>query len=439
MKVNEKKRLTEREKMERRERKRHKRQDRLLDRVKQEFEDVEREKAGMTEVEVTPVAEAEYVSTVSIAVPGSIMDNAQSPELRTYLAGQIARAACIFQVDEVIVFDDCGSSNQLTDKLGTIQTNEGSTSARRCCIQLARILQYLECPQYLRKYFFPLHNDLKFTGLLNPLDSQHHLRQQSEFVFREGIVTTKPTKGNKPGAFVNVGLLNDVLVDTKLDPNLRVTVKLPTGADLKSKKLRGKVVPPSQPRQETGIYWGYTVRIANSLSQVFTKSPYKGGYDMTIGTSDRGKNVHELQPASLSYQHALIVFGGVLGLEPALDNDQKLNVDTVEDLFEEYLNTVPTQGSRTIRTEEAILISMAALGDKLKPVNAPKPFTSFEAIPQSQDTGIKQYAFNEKRTKVDPMEALKSGRPVPIARPNVELSQPAPPPVDKYGDMSRFD
>jgi hypothetical protein len=42
-----------------------------------------------------------YLSTFSIAVPGSILDNAQSPELRTYLAGQIGRAACVFKVDEV--------------------------------------------------------------------------------------------------------------------------------------------------------------------------------------------------------------------------------------------------------------------------------------------------------------------------------------------------
>lgn len=42
--------------------------------------------------------------TVSIAVPGSILDNAQSPEFRTYLAGQIARAACIYKIDEVCVY-----------------------------------------------------------------------------------------------------------------------------------------------------------------------------------------------------------------------------------------------------------------------------------------------------------------------------------------------
>lgn len=44
------------------------------------------------------------VRTFSIAVPGSILDNAQSKELRTYLAGQIARIACIYKIDEVRVY-----------------------------------------------------------------------------------------------------------------------------------------------------------------------------------------------------------------------------------------------------------------------------------------------------------------------------------------------
>lgn len=257
-----------------------------------------------------------------------------------------------------------------------------------------------------------------------PLDSQHHLRQASEFEFREGIVTNKPTKNDK-SSFVNVGLLNDVLVDTKLDVGVRVTVKMPAGVDLKSKKIRAIVVPPSQPRQDTGIYWGYTVRIANSLSQVFTKSPYKGGYDLTIGTSDTGTNVQELEPKSLKYKHALVVFGGVLGLEPALDNDAKLTVDKVDMLFDEYLNTVPRQGSRTVRTEEAILISLAALGEKLAPENQPRDFTSFEAIPQSQDTGIQQYAFNEKRKKptVGPSAEATPAKEAPKAASDDELSR----------------
>jgi hypothetical protein len=50
-------------------------------------------------------SETPKVCTLSIAVPGSILDNAQSPELRTYLAGQIARAACVFKIDEVSTFN----------------------------------------------------------------------------------------------------------------------------------------------------------------------------------------------------------------------------------------------------------------------------------------------------------------------------------------------
>lgn len=122
------------------------------------------------------------ISTISIAVPGSILENAQSAELRTYLAGQIARAACVFCVDEVIVYDDIG--DKFDTKKSKLEDADGIKVARKSCVQLARILQYLECPQYLRKHFFPLHKDLEFAGLLNPLDAPHHLRQSNDFKFR---------------------------------------------------------------------------------------------------------------------------------------------------------------------------------------------------------------------------------------------------------------
>ena len=45
--------------------------------------------------------------TLSIALPGSIVENTQSFELATALAGQIARAAAVFRVDEIVVFEVC--------------------------------------------------------------------------------------------------------------------------------------------------------------------------------------------------------------------------------------------------------------------------------------------------------------------------------------------
>ncbi|XP_057658865.1 putative methyltransferase C9orf114 [Diorhabda carinulata] len=303
----------------------------------------------------------QQVSTLSIAVPGSILENAQSQELRTYVAGQIARAACIFQIDEIIIFDDYG--DEASAKKSTLDNENGGVSARHSCIQLGRILQYLECPQYLRKHFFPIHKDLKFCGLLNPLNAPHHLAPNEEFLFREGVVLNKPSKNGK-GSFINVGLLKEVHTDKLLTPGIRCTVRL----DLKeqsNKKLKGTVVSPSVPRKETGVYWGYTVRIATNLSKVFTQCPYKEGYDLSIGTSDKGESVDEF--ACPSYKHLLIVFGGVRGLEMALENDPVLDADDPKLLFDSYLNTVPGQGSKTIRTEEAVLISLSALRSKLNP------------------------------------------------------------------------
>uniref|UniRef100_A0A6M2DJ08 28S rRNA (uridine-N(3))-methyltransferase n=1 Tax=Xenopsylla cheopis TaxID=163159 RepID=A0A6M2DJ08_XENCH len=326
----------------------------------------------------------EPVSTLAIAVPGSILDNAQSQELRTYLAGQIARAACIFQIDEVIVFDDCPDA--IGDKKAQIEMEDGTKTSKRCCVQLARILQYLECPQYLRKHFFPIHNDLQYAGILNPLDAPHHLRQQNDFIFREGVVTNKPTKPGK-GSIVNVGLLHDVRVDKSLTAGLRVTVKLDSNVK-NEKKLKGVIVTPSRPRAETGVYWGYNVRLANNISEVFTQSPYKKGYDLLIGTSDKGDSIKNKQKESLCYDHAIIVFGGLQGLESALKSDDNLTATDPSLLFDEYLNTIPDQGSRTIRTEEAILISLAVLQDKMKAKHKCKDFNS-EGIAQSVDTGAK--------------------------------------------------
>ena len=46
-------------------------------------------------------------------------------------------------------------------------------------------------------------------------------------------------------------------------------------AAVASKCLIGHVVSPSVPRERAGIYWGYSVRVANSLTEVFTGPAFK--------------------------------------------------------------------------------------------------------------------------------------------------------------------
>ena len=84
--------------------------------------------------------------------------------------------------------------------------------------------EYLECPQYLRKDLFPHHKDLKYAGLLNPLDTPHHLRQSEFSQFREGVILDRPASQKKgKGSWVNCGIDKDVRVDLNAPAGQRVT------------------------------------------------------------------------------------------------------------------------------------------------------------------------------------------------------------------------
>ncbi|XP_015688148.1 putative methyltransferase C9orf114 isoform X2 [Oryza brachyantha] len=279
-------------------------------------------------------------------------DVAAGSNRKMSLAGQIARAATVFRIDEVVVFDsNPGAEN-----------NSGGGGEESGARFLVRILEYLETPQYLRRRLFPMHKNLKFVGLLPPLDAPHHVRKHEWSEFREGVTLD----GDRSmGTFVDVGLSKNVLVEQILEPGKRVTVTMGTDRDISSACIR-KVVPPSTPRDEMELYWGYKVRYASNLSGVFSDSPYKEGYDYIIGTSEHGKIISSSELILPSFRHLLIAFGGLAGLEECIEEDRNLKGKDVNDVFHTYLNTCPSQGSRTIRTEEALLISLQYFQDPIR-------------------------------------------------------------------------
>ncbi|KAF7068806.1 hypothetical protein CFC21_074531 [Triticum aestivum] len=292
--------------------------------------------------------------TVSIAVAGSVIDNAQSLELATLLAGQIARAAAVFRIDEIVVFD----SSPAAENGGGGAEEEEESGARF----LVRILEYLETPQYLRRRLFPMHKNFKYVGLLPPLDAPHHVRKHEWSEFREGVTLGGDRSKGTP---VDVGLSQNILVEQILEQGKRVTVAMGTNRDLTPACVR-KVVPPSSPSEEMGSYWGYKVRYASNLSGVINDSPYKEGYDHIIGTSEHGETIISSELILPSFRHLLIAFGGLAGLEESIEEDPNLNGKGANDVFPSYLNTCPNQGSRTIRTEEALLISLQYFQDPIR-------------------------------------------------------------------------
>ncbi|XP_022973698.1 putative methyltransferase C9orf114 homolog [Cucurbita maxima] len=58
-------------------------------------------------------------------------------------------------------------------------------------------LKYLETPQYLRKALFPKHNNLRFVGMLPPLDAPHHLRNHEWGPYREGCICQNEMENRK--------------------------------------------------------------------------------------------------------------------------------------------------------------------------------------------------------------------------------------------------
>jgi predicted SPOUT superfamily RNA methylase MTH1 len=267
----------------------------------------------------------------------------------------------VFCVDEVVVFDD-GQAPIRDPEQG------GYTAFADPNFFLYHVLTYLETPPNLRRALFPMHPDLRTAGALPSLDMPHHLRSEEWCEFREGI-TVGPVKGKRAQTLVDCGLAQKIMIPVEIESNTRLTVQLKDTTTSEG-FIHGDPVAPETPREHAGYYWGYAVRHAASLGSVFTECPFDGGYDVSVGTSERGKSLKTiLEPGTSSYvqptwNHLLVVFGGVSGLEAALKADTELQsagVRQAEEVFDCWINLVPGQGSRTIRTEEAVWIGLTGL------------------------------------------------------------------------------
>ena len=124
--------------------------------------------------------------------------------------------------------------------------------------------------------------------------------------YRDGVVANRPLS-KAGGSYADVGLKNDVRLDREIPAGSRVTVKMLDNHvdNPKNTKLRGIVVSPEEPRRTMGLYWGYQVRLATSLSDVLTGHP-SWEYDLTVGTSERGELIDQSKlPRNKS--HILVV------------------------------------------------------------------------------------------------------------------------------------
>jgi len=273
---------------------------------------------------------------LSIAVPASIVSDVPHLREKTSKVGLIGRAAAIFRVDEIIVYLDNPHVNQAAD-IDLIVT----------------LLAYMETPQYLRKRLFKLEPELRYAGVLPPLRTPHHplnrrMKNLKLGEYREGVVLSK----TKAGVLVDIGVEKPALIpNLHLPIDKRVTVKVTRV----SKRVEAELVN----RDEIPEYWGYVV---TAEKRPFGKIVKSNCFDLTIATSKHGiplasvteKIVEKWKKAD----KILVAFGApTQGLYEIVEQE---GLD-LHEIVGFVVNTIPMQGTETVRTEEAIIASLAVL------------------------------------------------------------------------------
>jgi len=258
----------------------------------------------------------------AIAIPSSLFIDDKEP-IKTYKVGFLARIAAIFRIEEISVFLDGEERNAYFIK---------------------DVLNYVNVPQYLRKRTIPLKRTLRYVGVLPPLRTPHHPDAYGKgFVceYREGIVLKR--KGDT--LLIDAGLEAPIAVKGDKAVGSKVIIKLSGG--------EARITDESK----IPYYWGFKVSIVKSLNSLARK------YEryLRIATSFYGEPIDELKDSiarkSVGKKGVLVAFGSRKGLFEIARNE---GVDLFS-LFDLVINFIPSQGTYTIRTEEALPISLSIL------------------------------------------------------------------------------
>jgi len=261
---------------------------------------------------------------LSIFVPNSFLAESKDSKVRTYKVGLIGRYAALFRADNIVIYNDNSDGGNREDAL-----------------YMKTILEYMNTPQYLRKQVFPISKELKNVGILPPLRTPHHPSSEDVKVgdYRQGLTKKRVRKGT----MVDIGVDRLALCKEKLSVNKVLSFRI-------EKFGKEILIEPDKP---SNVYWGYeTIASDSNLSESITMMKQKP--DLVIGTSKYAPTINSILPEVQSSinqaQHVAILFGGPYSGINTMINEHKLDF---------VLNTVCSQGTETVRTEEAIASTLS--------------------------------------------------------------------------------
>ncbi|MFA7398048.1 MAG: putative RNA uridine N3 methyltransferase [Candidatus Bathyarchaeia archaeon] len=271
---------------------------------------------------------------ISIAIPAPIISDTPHLREKTAKIGLIARAAAIFRINQIILYPDNPKQDQHKD------------------LQLiALLLNYLETPQYLRKTLYKIDPNLQYAGILPPLRTPNHpLSGKTKHLkigeYREGIILNEL----KDGLEIDIGVQQPALLRQKqFLIGQRVTIQVI--------RMGNQVEVQPVDRNEVPLYWGYTVNIEKrSIGQMMSTNEF----DLKIATARIAGHFLEVTAKIKSRwtnsNNVLIAFGAPTRGLHEIAEDQRLKLDNLADFT---VNTIPNQGTATVRSEEAIIATLA--------------------------------------------------------------------------------
>jgi hypothetical protein len=270
-------------------------------------------------------------NSLSIAIPSSMVAEFSDLRDKTAAIAQVGRAAAIYRVDEIVIIPDKPDESLL----------------------MKYILGYMETPQYLRKHVFKKRPELRYAGTLPPLRTLHHPTEDKVCELKVGEV--------REGVIIEV-TDDGLMVDIGVEVPLMVKGKGPSKGSRMTVRVTGKepkLLGLSVRRSQLDDYWGYTLRASRVRLGELALSPE---WDLTISTSKIGTDITScrdaLQERWLNSGRTFIAFGSYKeGIHKIVENEGR----RAEECFQYIVNTIPNQGTQTIRTEEAVHATLAIL------------------------------------------------------------------------------
>ncbi|MEM3437296.1 MAG: putative RNA uridine N3 methyltransferase [Nitrososphaerales archaeon] len=271
-------------------------------------------------------------SELWVAMPDSLVSDSSHLREKTSKLGMIGRACSIFGVSKIYIYKDLSGNYEEDGEI------------------MKTILEYMETPQYLRKRIFKQSKALTYAGLLPPLRTPHHkleipLSDVKVGDLREGVAIKSGDR-----MLVDVGLSSLIPLDGRAEEGERLTVIFTS----KHPDLKCRVAK----KDEIKDYWGYKVKKVPSLGKL-VKSVKT---DMTIFTSRKGRMITEVWLELINEvkraNSILIVFGSPKRGVFEILSDEKINPMQISKFT---INVIPDQKTATVRTEEALFVSLAIL------------------------------------------------------------------------------